>query len=492
MSVLLIFELLLLGAFAYLLNRSEIEAARAERSKSIVIESQILTKCFYDSAMALGFYGFTRSHPFQTRYQTMVAAVPEHIAKLQELASSDSQDRQDMTKVTAATAVSTKIFTDVEKMVENCGDSVPDAVELGKNIKKRLYTPDFYLLIETISDLAEKHKRYTEIGLRRYQRLKSGMNVLILVGLISNIALAIVLVVVFSKRITTRLDILNGNAFLIAQSKPLNKPIGGDDEIAHLDRAIHQMAADLEQAAENQRAIEQVKREFVSIVSHDLRTPLTSLRAILSALPEEIDGHFTQSGATLINTAQQESIRLISLTNDLLDIARMESGKFELDLQDTELSDVLSRSVLSVKPLAEKKKISIEVGATDLLLSADFDRLMQVVVNLLSNAIKFSEANSVVRISTSQKGNFAEISVSDQGCGIPEQFRAKIFDRFEQVKSRESNEHRSGSGLGLAICKLIVDAHGGIIDVESQSGKGSRFFFLIPLAQTGVRAYSLS
>lgn len=229
------------------------------------------------------------------------------------------------------------------------------------------------------------------------------------------------------------------------------------------------------------KKLEQLKREFIQMVSHDLRVPLTSLQMTLDLLLSGVYGELTEKGRPRIQHAFSELERLINLINQLLEFERMESGKVEIFAEPTELSEVVTRSVEAVRSLAERSKVGLQTDVFTIEVSADAGKLIQVLVNLLGNAIKFSPQKTTVTAAMELFEKYVEIRISDQGRGIPKEFRDKIFDRFEQV-SIDDNRVKGGTGLGLAISKSIVVAHGGTIGVDSEEGVGSTFWIRLPLS----------
>lgn len=228
------------------------------------------------------------------------------------------------------------------------------------------------------------------------------------------------------------------------------------------------------------KRIEQLKREFVAMVSHDLRAPLTSVQCFLEVLSEGVfadDHDAAMKKARLSNT---EISRLVQMVNSLLDVEKMESGKMDVLISSVPVERIVERSINSVSALAEHKKVEIKPGSgQELLANADEDLIVQIMVNFLSNAIKFSPAGSQIEIFASKERGMTKISVKDSGRGVPEQFKDKIFDRFQQVELADSR-FRGGTGLGLAVCKAIVQAHNGEIGVDSVEGRGSTFWIKIP------------
>lgn len=227
------------------------------------------------------------------------------------------------------------------------------------------------------------------------------------------------------------------------------------------------------------REMERMKREFVAMVSHDLRTPLSSFRSVLALLQVGSLGPLSEKGLQLVAKADSEISRLIALINDLLDAEKMSSGQFDINLGKVRIAEVLSDSVEAVRLLAEERNIVIEVSAPPITITADGARLVQVLVNLLSNSIKFSPKASTIKIGVFDAGVNTEVRITDQGCGIPAEYHALIFEKFRQVKSSDATR-KGGTGLGLAISKAIVEAHGGQIGVESKEGVGSTFWFTLP------------
>jgi len=225
--------------------------------------------------------------------------------------------------------------------------------------------------------------------------------------------------------------------------------------------------------------IERLKQEFVQMVSHDLRSPLTSIQGMLSLFHAGIYGEVNDKGKKTLERSESDISRLIGLIDELLDLERMQAGKMHIDYRATELASVVARSVSAVSYLASKKNIEIAATSVPLEILADSSKLVQVIVNLLSNAIKFSPPDSTITVHYEESPEFVEVMVRDQGRGIPDSLKETIFERFRQVEHADYKE-KGGRGLGLAICKAIVESHGGTIGVNSEEGKGSTFWFRIP------------
>jgi len=230
------------------------------------------------------------------------------------------------------------------------------------------------------------------------------------------------------------------------------------------------------------QAIERMKREFVSMVSHELRTPLTSLRGSLGLLALGTAGGLSKEAARLLEIAERNTVRLVTLINDILDLERLSSGRVELRKRPGPLGPILALAVEAVGPLAQEKGVQLVLPAErpDSRVLVDAERIEQVLINLLGNAVKFSPSGGRVWLLADPRAESAEISVCDEGPGIPAEWRERVFEPFQQVEGSDSRA-KGGSGLGLAICKAIVERHGGRIGVEPRRPTGSRFWFRVPL-----------
>lgn len=230
--------------------------------------------------------------------------------------------------------------------------------------------------------------------------------------------------------------------------------------------------------------LERMKSQFVAMITHDLRTPLAAIQTTLGNAEQGVYGDLTEQGKKRITTAEANCERLIDLISDLLDFEKAKDGKLEIELQHQELNPLIDQAFSAVQGFADASKVKLVKGVCEGTVDVDGRRLVQVLVNLLSNAIKFSKNEGEVRVDVRVLDTFCEISVQDNGRGIPATHLKTIFDQFSQVRPTDEVERR-GTGLGLAICKQIIDSHpGGEIGVESEEEKGSRFFIKLPLIAT--------
>lgn len=234
----------------------------------------------------------------------------------------------------------------------------------------------------------------------------------------------------------------------------------------------------LKEEHERTKAAYIAKSQFVSTVSHELRTPLTSIKGSLDLINTGALGEVPEKMQGLIDMASKNSRRLSTLINDILDIQKMEAGEMVYRIQPVNVHSIVSESIASNLGYASAHNVSITEdcpGETDLFISADASRLMQVLSNMISNAAKFSFEGGTVTVGFKKMGERVRIYVQDQGIGIPSGSRDKVFDRFSQIDSSDER-HAGGTGLGMNISKEIVEHFGGLIDYESTLGAGSTFF----------------
>lgn len=227
--------------------------------------------------------------------------------------------------------------------------------------------------------------------------------------------------------------------------------------------------------------LEQMKNEFISVVSHELRTPLTSILGSLGLLLGGTAGAITGESRNLLQIANQNSQRLLNIVNDILDIERIETGQLEYNLQTIPVMPLIERTIENNNSYAMKYDVRLAIGQglEQGYLSADENRIMQVLDNLVSNAIKFSPKGQEVQISATRHGDMIRIAVSDHGPGIPKDFHSQLFSKFSQLDA-SNTRGVGGTGLGLSIAKGIVEHHHGRIGFSTHVGKGTTFYFELP------------
>jgi signal transduction histidine kinase len=293
--------------------------------------------------------------------------------------------------------------------------------------------------------------------------------------------MAMVLGYFLSNTVTERIDLLKGAAEKLANGDLRTRVlVNGRDEVAMLANTFNQMAQQLQAADQKQRELESLRRDLIAWVSHDLQTPLTSMRAILEALSDGVVED-PETVKRYLNTAQRDVRSLSSLIDDLFQMAQLDAGGFPLHKAQASLSDLVSDTLESFTELVKQGEITLE-GNVDLDVDPvhmDTQAIGRVLNNLIGNALRHTPSMGRVSVWVRRTGQGVEVTVSDTGEGIRAADLPYIFERFYRVE-KSRNRGTGGAGLGLAIARGIVQAHGGEIRVESETGKGTQFTFHIP------------
>lgn len=243
------------------------------------------------------------------------------------------------------------------------------------------------------------------------------------------------------------------------------------------------------------KRIDRMKSEFISTVSHELRTPLTAISGALGIIVNGAAGAIPDTATKMLNIAHKNSLRLIHLVNDLLDMEKLTAGKMHFELKSQTIVPIVVQSLEANSAYAAQYNVKFKLNnqvRDDVRVSVDAQRLQQVLANFLSNAAKFSPPEEVIELRIENVYNTVRVSVIDKGPGIPEEFRNRIFQKFSQADSSDTRQ-KGGTGLGLAICKEIIERMGGKIGFVSDGIKGSQFYFDIPTEESSLQnPYSIT
>jgi len=256
------------------------------------------------------------------------------------------------------------------------------------------------------------------------------------------------------------------------------------DELGALAQEFNTMAVKLKE-------LDQMKKDFVSNVTHELRSPLTSIRGYIELLLQGTAGQLNKTQSEYLVVFKNEGLRLARFIDNLLDVAKIEAQKIDLHPEAVDLAKMAYEMEVLFRPQAQEKKITFERQVLEDLPRAwvDSDRLAEILTNLLSNAFKFTPEKGKITLAVVENGSYIETRIKDTGVGIPKDYLSKVFDKFEQVKTTKGiTKKHAGTGLGLTITKGLVEAHGGKIWVESEVGQGTTFIFTLPKAKEGAVA----
>jgi signal transduction histidine kinase len=300
------------------------------------------------------------------------------------------------------------------------------------------------------------------------QRLKT----FAVVGIVCNCLLALIIALAFLADLRKRLNLLIDNARHMSEGRAFN-PVSGQDELSFLNSIMQHTSEQLHEAQKS-------RQHLMQMIAHDLRTPITALQINVDTMIYRPTDEYGETTQNRLSKMKGFISKVIELTDDLLLLEKLEGGGLELSHDLVDIRTVVDGCLESIGDLTEKKTIGLKNSCDSLTVTADEKRIAQVLTNLLSNAIKVSPPNSQIEVSSQKRSDSVQVSIIDQGPGLSRIEQEKIFSRFYQSEKGSTN----GFGIGLAIVKSLVEAHGGTVGIESAVGKGSRFWFTIPLSRT--------
>lgn len=482
-------ELVALGMILYLLDQSNNAIKQEAVSKQIMEEANSLNKILYDGGEAMVQYFYTRDMTELAKFRNRADTMQRTFDKLEKLSKGNYERLE---RIYLLKRNSEKMMDII--FAQGLPKGPDDPAGKPGNIKRfrdritNIYGP----LLATIEEIVAEERQSLEKRVQEGREYAEKLKTVVMFAIAFSIAISIWLSLYFSRRITYRLGVVHGNLERFLKRQPLAAKVVGKDEIADLDRAFHDMTGTLER-------LEKSKQEFVSMISHDIRSPLTAVQGTLAVAAEGKFGKLDESGVKRLAGAERNIDTVMRLINDLLTIDKIDSGSLKLDYQPCELESLVDDAIATVTPLAEKRRIELANLCKPIELDCDAGRIEQVLVNLLSNAIKFSPEKERITVSSASDEETVTVRISDRGRGIPEGLREKIFDRFQQIEPGDDTDETGqvqGFGLGLAICRGIIDAHRGSIGVapadseasETEPGTGSKtgittgstFWFTLP------------
>lgn len=473
-SVPLFFELGFVGLLAYLEGQAHQKAEANAHSKEVIYEVNHFIRLLYDIASTVVLveaFGGSEASTKPTIAEKQAEATLNHL-KILTANSPEEQAAVDRLRILLGRLQ--KVVHDPEGQLHNLANTGAGRLQLFSMVSSTVVTGG-----EIIE--AEGKKR-SQLG-PQIEQTRGLLIASLWIGLTLSVLLALMLTTLMQREIVQRLDTILGNIRRFEERAPLQSLVPGGDEIAVLDRFFHQMADRVAQAEERQKELQRLKQEFLAMVSHDLKTPISSVKMFLSMLADRDIFNLKSEDeiATSASTLENEMSRLLRMIADLLDLEKLEEASIPLELESHSTSDLVQKSIASVKGLSDDRDIEILFTPDGTRVRANSDQIVRVFINLLSNAIKFSPTCGTITVNIEQAKAFVKVSVTDQGRGIPPEMTEKIFDRFRQVDQTDATL-KGGSGLGLAICKAIVQRHGGQIGVDSEPEKGSTFWLTLPSA----------
>lgn len=336
---------------------------------------------------------------------------------------------------------------------------------------KNFFTEKLLFVSDNITNNNELKGRVSlVVELTELRAIKKAKIEIAAILLVAAVCISFLIAIAVQPYISKRLLYLVNTIIQVRKTGNYNNPIADDgkDEISTLIKAFNKLMEEVKES-------EKRKDEFIGIASHELKTPLTSIKGYLDLLYIMED---KQPNHQCVQKALESTHKLMKLIKDLLDVSKIQSGQLKLNIIEFSIDELIDETISSFQMLSPVHEIIKEGNLNDLMISGDRQKIEQVLINLLSNAVKYSQAETKVIVSSKKSDAELIIKVRDYGIGIPEDEISEIFERFYRTK--DSSVHIAGLGLGLYICRDILLSHNGKIWVERED-KGSSFYFSLPL-----------
>jgi len=470
----LVCQLALGGVLIFDLNQLDAAAKREANAKGVIACCESVRGAIAKFTMLLGAQRFESTEDTAVRLKQLSSLIEERINTLQTQVKGDGKSEEDVRIYHDSLNKLIGFFADAS--VQFSGGKF--GTHVSRFINEGEYLEELTLAYgETLAHERDLINRYSpvvdEFQPKAIQDREAALRLVIL-GVLLNAILVIVLAIIFGRVTLSRLNKLMKNIGKFSKGDITLDPISGsNDEISELDREFRLMA-------EARREAEQLRRSLYAMVSHDLRSPLTSISLTLSMVLEMERQSLNAPTIKKMERLNHEMSRLVKLADSFLDLEQAESGTLELRKNETNANDLLSNAVNAVKGLSDAKHIEIVCTADAAqIVMCDPGRIVQILVNLLSNSLRYAPRDTVINVSACARDRVARFEIFDKGPGIAEAERAKLFTRFAHI-AEPGKPEGTGSGLGLYICKLLIEAHGGQIGVDCPAEGGSCFWFEVP------------
>jgi signal transduction histidine kinase len=459
----LAFNVIWIALLSSSLLRAEALMAREHSQTTILTHINKATGLIFSSFGQLASFASNGSEGHRAKAEELNDDARKEIISLSQLAEGDSKLLNLLHELTATIDEDSQALETLKVQPEEA--NVLSRVKRLRNLVRQAGLKNTILMSIMNDKQAE-----LELIRRSEEEAATYAHAVVIAGIISNFVLALVLILLIVKDVTSRLRILVENAHLLPKNIKLIRQVGGHDELSELDEEIHAASRQLIESADHRRGLMQM-------MAHDLRSPLAASMVSLEILQQN-QKELNAAGEkqiTLIGNNLKTSVELI---NDLLLLESLEVGHLALDCGPENLRELVDTATSTVSSLAMLKNIEIKNEVSKEYANIDRNRILQVVTNLLSNAIKFSPSRGLIRVVSAKHEGEIEITVMDSGRGLAPEEKANLFQKFHQTNE---GKKAGGSGLGLAISKLIIESHGGTVGVNSEPGKGSEFWFSVPI-----------
>jgi signal transduction histidine kinase len=402
----------------------------------------------------------------QQRFQTAVNQVKDEFASLHQLVKNDKVQSEKLSRVENTVLTPLNLVSEAMQAMQRREILKAVAIATKLNVGN-LFKGDLDVWCAPYQAI-EKTSMQSQATARRQLRIE------LVLAIFADVVLSLALYIYFSRDTSRRLERVLENTLRFSQGETLNPQLAGKDEIAHLDRVFHVMADSITRAA-------QEKEQFMAMVAHDIRAPLSSLSGSLELLSDaRMETEVSSKARSMIGGCIASSERLMQIINDLLEIEKLEAGKLQMHFEQVPLAYVLECATNALRGLAAKTGISLSIPDTEVDAHMDGDRMSQVMMKLLSNAIARSPGGGNVRVSLEEQDACIRVNVIDNGPPLSPDRIGQLFEKF-QTSEIDGSADSENLNLELALCKQIIASHHGAIGAESSSDKGTTFWFSVPI-----------
>jgi signal transduction histidine kinase len=472
------------GVFIFAVRTLDDATKRERHTKAVSAETLQLEKLVLDLDTGLRGFVLTGRQDLLAPWTSARAALPDRLRSFQRLASTTPDERRRAD--TLVTSINQYVY-DYAVPVVDIARTTPGAART--TVVSQEGVRELGDIRSRFADFLSTENRLAAARTSAAQDRSDAAIAAAILGMIASALLIAGFGLYLARSIARPVrDVAEGATRLAGGDLTTRLDPQGVGEVEELTQAFNRMAErleagrrELEEQNRRLRESERAKSELVSVVAHELRTPLASVLGFTSVL---LQREVTEDQRReYLNIIEAQARRLGALVNDFLDVQRLEEGKLSIAKELVDVGSVVREQTELFAGQSPKHLLDVSLPPTPLPVRGDSNRLAQVVANLLSNAIKYSPRGGVVRVAGEREDDVVRVSIQDEGVGIPPEIQREIFGKF--VRGHATAEGIEGSGLGLAISRSLVEAHGGSIDFESTKGRGSTFWFELPTASSG-------
>ncbi|MBX9688278.1 MAG: HAMP domain-containing histidine kinase [Candidatus Obscuribacterales bacterium] len=479
----LFFEIIFFAVLTAQTAQLEIEVDKEYRAKRILQLVGGMTELVYEvvaGASQLSAGRLEQSAQFRDTVNEVLTVVPNYRAQLMDLIKDNPRDRETFKPFDECYARALVLFRKISDQIEKGMEPRQALYAVGELKVERESLLERYT--KSVKSFITQYKNIEKSSPQRQRRMRNQQKNVLLLGLLMNIVIAVLLVLYFARSITGRLKIMTANTVLLAKRQPLNPPISGSDEIAQLDAVFHQMADELAEAGRR-------KKEFMSVASHDIRSPLTSVLGNLVLFNHGSLGEVPMQARDKMLSTESNVRKLITLIGDLIEFDKLETAPDSMKMEVVLVESLFDKAIQIHEKAAEKLDVELDIDLPDgeLAVLADTERSVQVISSLINNCLNFVSAGDRILCSAVVVNEDVEFRILQKNRVAAQELHEIAFER-DRGEMHSSVKQVFGPGLALPLCKLIIEYQGGKIGVRSVESGGILFWFSLKACKASLAA----